>query len=193
MTDAETPLVALLSLWENEARALVDAVRPEPHPEGVLPQNVVDRRNDALRRLRWTMIPRETRKQRFLWPQLRLHLDGGPEAISELAERKQVFERELVRLRWADERSRLFDVQLGVLIDEVGAYVRFEQQWLPQIATRVPAADQERVLGELTAKGGWLPVQPHPDIPASPAVAMITKPFAAVLDRVRDRLSTAPG
>lgn len=193
MTDPETPLVALLSQWQNEARVLLSAVHPEPHPEGVLPQEEVDRRSAALRRLRWTTIPRESRKQRYLWPLVRSHLYEDKDTIDELAHRKQVYERELLRLRWADERSRLFDQQLGVLVEHAEAYLRCEQRLLPRIATQLPAGDQEQAVARLTAAHGWLPVQPHPDLPAAPAFAAVVEPFVAVLDRLRDRLSTAPG
>jgi len=193
MKDAETPLVALLSLWENEARVLLAEVHPEPHPEGVLPQEVVDRRDRALRNLRWTVLPRECRKQRFLWPVVRRHLYEDPEIVDELLHRLRVVERELVRLRWADERSQQFDHQLTVLIDLVSACVRCEEQLLPRLASQLPAADQARAAAQLMATGGWLPVQPHPDVPATPWIARIATPIAAAFDRLRDRLSTAPG
>jgi hypothetical protein len=193
MPDAETPLVALLSLWENEARVLLADLHPEPHPEGVLPQAVVDRRDRALRNLRRTMLPRESRKQRFLWPVVRRRLYEDAEIVDELLHRLRVVERELVRLRWADERSQLFDQQLTVLIGYVNTYLRCEEQLLPRLASQLPAADQARVAARLTAEGGWLPVQPHPDVPATPWIARIATPFAAALDRLRDRLSTAPG
>ncbi len=191
----ETPLVALLRTWQSHTRALLADVRPEPHPEGVLPVADLARRGEALRRLRWTMMPRESRKRRFLSPRVRRHLfsDDDKAALDELVERKLAFEKQFTLLRWVDERSRLFDDELNELIDQVEGFLECEEKLLPRIATQVPAAVQSDVFERLTAPSRLSIVQPHPDVPRSRWLAAVIEPIAALLDRLRDRLSTAPG
>jgi len=195
MSTSETPLVALLRTWQSHTRTLLDDLHPQPHPEGVLPAPELAERAAALRRLRWTMLPRESRKQRFLAPSLRRHLYSNDDlrALDELVDRKLAFERQLVVLRWVDERSRLFDQELTELIDKVIGYLRCEATLLSRLATQVPAAEQADVMRSLTSPGGWLLVQPHPDIPRTRWIAAVMEPVAALLDRLRDRFSTAPG
>lgn len=190
---AEPPLVALLRTWQSQTRELLADVRPQPHPEGVLPDDEMAARAAALRRLRWTLLPRESRKERVLSPALREHLDDGDDVINELRERKLAFERQLVVARWVDERSRLFDEQLTSFIDQVLDYLRCEQQLLPRVATQVPAARQAEVMRALTTPSRLPVVQPHPDLPKTPWLASVAAPLAALFDRLRERLSTTPG
>jgi hypothetical protein len=192
-TSDETPLVALLRTWQSHARELLADVRPRPHPEGVLPADELAARAAALRRLRWTLLPRESRKERFLSPVLRQHLDDGDDVVNELRDRKLSFERQLVVVRWVDERSQLLDDELASFIEQVLDYLGCEQQLLPRIATQVPTAEQDEAMRRLVAPNRWPVVQPHPDLPKTPWLASAIEPVAAALDRLRDRLSTAPG
>jgi len=191
--DDETPLVALLRTWQSQTRELLTDARPQPHPEGVLSADDLAARAAALRRLRWTLLPRESRKRRILWPILREHLEDGDDVINELRERKLAFERPLVTLRWVDERSRLFDEELNSFAGQVLEYLRFEQALLPRVATQLPTAKQDDAMRGLTAIDRRPVVQPHPELPKTSWVARAVEPVAAVLDRLRDRLSTAPG
>lgn len=191
MSDDETSLIALLRDWEVGARRLLAEVEPREHPEGVLSTEDVVRRGEALRRLRWFMMPRETQKVCHLWPSLRRHLGAGP--VEMLRLRKVGFERVFIELRWADERSRSFDHTLVSLITHVEDYLRCEEQTLPDVAAKVPGSEQEAIARRLMIGRGWYPVQPHPDVPARPSLASAVKPVAAVFDRLRDVLSTAPG
>jgi hypothetical protein len=201
-----TSLVDVLVTWQNEARDLLVPIAPRPHPEGVLPAHELAARSDAIRQLRWTMIPRETRKQRFLWPSMRKHFyadtqrhDGVPftrnggEVVEELRARKVVFEQELILLRWADDRSRDFERQLDALIAHVRSYLELQENLLPRISSQLPAAEQQRLADRLTARGGLLPVQAHPDLPVVPWLAVVLGPIAGVADRLRDRFATSPG
>jgi len=191
MSDDATPLVALLRDWETRARELLADVEPKEHPEGVLSTRDLIRRAEALRRLRWFMMPRETQKVCHLWPVLRRHL--GEEPVETLRERKVGFERLFIELRWADDRSQSFDTTLVSLITEVEDYLRCEERVLPDVASEVPVAEQDAVARRMAIGRGWYPVQPHPDVPARPWLASAVKPVAAVFDRLRDALSTAPG
>lgn len=93
----------------------------------------------------------------------------------------------------ADERSKQLDEELTSFIEQVLDYLRCEQQLLPRIATQVPTAEQDEAMRRLTAPKRWPVVQPHPDLPRTPWLASAVEPVAALLDRLRDRLSTAPG
>ena len=191
MTDA--PLLEVLAAWQRETRQLLAELHPRDHPEGVLPSHELDKETAAIRRFRWSVFPREARKQRFLWPVLADRLYGDHSVLDELRERKQMFELAMVRLRWADERSRRFDRQISEFIATVTDYVDCETRLLPRIGTQVPAADQIWVTARLTAPHSWSPVQPHPDLPATPWVARLLGPMVGVLDRARDRFATTPG
>jgi hypothetical protein len=191
MTQVQLP--ELLADWQRETRELLAALHPRQHPEGVLPSAELDEETAAIRRFRWVTFPRETRKQRYLWPVLAKHLFGDTSVLDDLRERKQLFELELVRLRWSDERSQHFDHQLRKVLDDVEHYVECESGLLPRIATEVPGADQQRVADQLTAERGWPPIQPHPDLPETPWAAKIFGPVTGVLDRARDRFGTTPG
>lgn len=186
-----TPLVALLREWEVQARELLDDAQPTEHPEGVLSTADLNQRAQTLRRLRWFTMPRETQKVCHLWPALRRHL--GPEPVDALRERKVGFERLFIQLRWADERSRSFDSTLSSLITQIDDYLQCEEQILPDVASKVPVAEQEAIARRMIIRAGWYPVQPHPDVPARPSFATAVKPVVAVFDRLRDALTTAPG
>jgi hypothetical protein len=168
-SDDETALVALLRDWEVRARRLLADVEPREHPEGVLSTRDLIRRAEALRR----------------------HLGAQP--VETLRERKVGFERLFIELRWADERSRAFDTTLVSLVTEVEEYLRCEELMLPDVASKVPAAEREAIARRMSIGRGWYPVQPHPDVPARPRLATAVKPIAAVFDRLRDTLTTAPG
>jgi len=206
VSDAGTPLVDVLALWQREARALLPAIAPVSHPEGVLPAQELAGRNRAVQHLRWTMMPRETRKQRFLWPAVRAHFRtdverhdgtsftaGGDEVIEELRTRKRNFEEVLIRLRWADDRSKHFEHRLDELINRIESYIGLEEQLLRRISAEIPAAEQDRIVARLLEHRALLPVQAHPDLPALPWMAAVLAPVAGVVDRLRDRLTTAPG
>jgi len=194
---AGSPLVALLLAWQDDARDLLVPLHPSSHPEGVLPSRELTVRTEAIRRLRWTMIPREALKQRYLWPSLRRRLvagqpsrPNGGQIVDQVRRRKRAFEQELIRLRWADERSNHFEHQLAVLIEQLESYIDFQDELLPRIGTQIPAGEQDWIHAQLTASHRFLPVQPHPD---APWLAAVLSPVTAVLDRARDRLTTAPG
>ena len=191
MTDAR--LLEVLAAWQHETRQLLAELHPREHPEGVLPSRELNEGIAAIRHFRWSVFPRETRKQRFLWPVLADRLYGDRSVLDELRERKQLFELAMVRLRWSDERSRHYDRQVSEFVATVMDYVDCETRLLPRIGTQVPAADQLWVTARLTAPQGWSPVQPHPDLPAAPWVIALFGPMVGVLDRVRDRFATTPG
>lgn len=188
-----TPLVDVLVDWQRETRRLVRQVPVGDHPEGVLPSDELAERSEALRRLRRTLLPRETRKQRFVWPLIESCLDDGVRLLDEIKSRKRLFEQEMIMMRWADERSRAFDGRVETFLDEVGEYVSFEQRLLPRIATEIPGAAQRDAAERLLNDRTLYPVAPHPDLPATPLAAVLIGPVAGVVDRLRDRFTTAPG
>ncbi len=138
-------------------------------------------------------MPRETLKQRFLWPAIRANLGDGADVAEGLRARKHDFEQEMIRLRWADERSLRFDRQIDTLIERIGDYLDGEATVVPRLATEIPVAAQERLVRELTMRRPPLPVQPHPDLPRAPWAATVLGHVAGVVDRFRDRFTTAPG
>lgn len=189
---AGTPLVELLAGWQSDARRLIAEVRPSSHPEGVLPVADLVARQEALRRLRWTVLPRESRKHRFLWPQVAEFLRGDSDLVDDLLDSKRDFEREMIKLRWADERSRHFDDRLVLAIDLLKDYLAGEERLLPRLAHEMPAKAQDDVTRALARGDRWCPVQPHPDLPRAPWMMMILVPVVAVFDRLRDAVTTTP-
>lgn len=189
----DIPLARLLTAWQAETRDALGALRHPPHPEGVLPSSGADQASAAMRRLRWMLMPRETLKQRFLWPAIRANLGDGADVVEQLRARKHDFEREMIRLRWADERSLRFDRQIDALIERVGDYVDREAAVVPRLATEIPVAAQKQLVRELTMRRPPLPVQAHPDLPRGPWAATVLGHVAGVVDRFRDRFTTAPG
>lgn len=193
VADAGSSLVEVLVDWQRETSRLVQQIPIERHPEGVLSTDRVAERSAKLRCFRHTVMPRETRKQRFVWPLIKRWVHDGAGAVAELRARKRVFEQEMILLRWSDERARSFDERIAKLIAEVSAYRECEYRLLPPIATEIPAAFQERAAQQLLRSGAIQPVAPHPDLPATPWSAVVIGPVAGLVDRLRDRFTTAPG
>jgi hypothetical protein len=77
------------------------------------------------------------------------------------------------------------------LVVDVGRHLADEGRALLRVAAQVPPEAQARAAAKLAAPGRLLPVQPHPDLPATPWVAATLAPIVGVLDRLRDRFSTA--
>jgi hypothetical protein len=193
MADAGSSLVKVLLDWQQEIGQLLQQIPIESHPEGVLSTDRVAWRSAKLRHFRRTVMPRETRKQRFVWPLIKRWVHDGESAVAELKARKRVFEREMILLRWSDERSRSFDDRINHLIEEVADYRECEYRLLPSLATQIPTAFQDRAAQQLLGSRAVEPVAPHPDLPATPWAAVVIGPVAGVVDRVRDRFTTAPG
>jgi hypothetical protein len=117
----------------------------------------------------------------------------GDDVVAQLRDRKRTFDQEMIRLRWADDRSNNFERQLGTLVAEVESYLDIQDALLPRISTQIPAAEQRRLAERLTAERGLLPVQAHPDLPSMPWLAVVLAPVVALADRIRDRFATTPG
>lgn len=189
-----TPLVSLLAEWQREAREMLPPLREAAdHPDGVMPLPRLQAREAGVRRLRQVMMPRETRKQRHLWPVVRSHVVGGDEAVDELVGRKREFEDNLLKLRWGDERSRAMDEQLASVVDTVRGFIACEDRLMPRLAAEIPREIQDRVAMRLDSRRRLEPTQPHPDAPGHPWAAVVFAPILAISDRVRDLVSTAPG
>ena len=184
-------MVDLLVAWQSQTRIAAAGLLPMDHSEGVLAAADVAKRDQSIREFRWTVLPHESRKQRFLWPAVRAHVSDGAALVRELGNRKRTLELGLIKARWTDERSRFFDEQLRRAVAHTHAYLECEADALPSFSTQIPDAVQQRVAQRLAAPHGVRVVQPHPDLPLwveSRAVLPL-----AVMDWLRDRLSTAPG
>jgi hypothetical protein len=188
----DEPLVDLLLRWQVDTRERSQALTPSDHRDGVLAAPQLLARTAAIRAFRHAVMPRETVKQQCLWPAIARHLPDGRDLVRELRSHKLGVERELIRLRWVDERSVLFDAQLRLLQHHVTRYLRCEGDALPAIATGMPGDTADLVATKLTRPRVLMPLQPHPDLPAQPWVAAVIKPVVGLTDRLRDAVTTAP-
>jgi hypothetical protein len=78
-------------------------------------------------------------------------------------------------------------------VGRAGAFLSAEDAALPRIVSEIPASRQAEIVAAMVPRPSGIPSMPHPDLPIVVATSRWTGPVVAVIDRLRDRFSTALG
>jgi hypothetical protein len=189
----DRPLVDVLVDAQRGARAAVDALAERLGTGPVVSTDELDARTAAVREVRRTVIADVTLKRRLLWPAIEEHVVGGPAILAELGDLARRVEVALIALRWGDERSSTMEPLLMEVVGRAGALLSAEDAALPRIVSQIPASRQAEIAAAMVPRPWGIPSLPHPDLPLVVTTSRWTGPVVALLDRVRDRFSTALG
>lgn len=179
MRAATTPggdVITVLLNQHQEIRRLFKAVREAKGKE----------RRDAFVALRAMLAIHETGEQEVLRPVTRVSLpDGGKVADARMNEENQA-KQVLARLEQLGPDAPGFDAELRRFEKEVLAHAeREEREEFPGIRKARGGNQLKAMAVALRAAEAMAPTHPHPQV-KSTAANLLTGPFAAMVDRVRD-------
>lgn len=176
-------VIAVLTHDHREVRALFDELdRTRDSADPKQRKTLVDRATIEL-------VRHATVEEQFLYPAVRLNVDGGAElADREIREHAQV-ELTLKELHGMQPGDEPFEPTLRHLVEVVTAHIAEEEQILfPQLRS-VCTADDLVAIGKMVTTGKKIaPTRPHPAAPDTPP-GNLTAPVLGVVDRVRDAFS----
>ncbi|MEY9935475.1 hemerythrin superfamily protein [Catenulispora sp. GP43] len=176
-------VIAVLTHDHREVLALfdeLDRTRDSADPK---------RRKNLADRVTIELVRHATAEEQFLYPAVRLNVDGGAElADREIGEHAQV-ELALKELHGMQPDDEPFEATLRLVIDLVSAHIAEEEQILFPRLRAVCTAEDLVAIGKMVTTGKKLaPTRPHPGAPDTPP-GNLTAPGLAVVDRIRDAFS----
>ena len=145
-------------------------------------------RSQDLRRL---LAVHETAEEEIVHPRAKQKLPGGEKVVDARLEEEHEAKKLLSELESLDVDSKEFTAKLTKLRDAVIAHAEHEEaEEFAKLGTELSQKELER-MGEIAKLAEAVaPTRPHPGV-ESPAANFIVGPFAAMLDRVRDVISSA--
>lgn len=189
MTDA---LVDALDEGHRRLRELLVAIGELPRDSVHIDGAQMRQRQILLRRLRREFVALATLKERSLWPAVRRHLVSGDDLVARAIRQKRYVELLMDKLRWFAHRDPRVDDLLARLLTCAREHLDFENALFERLSTELPDEERQRIAEQLRHPPALLPTRPHPDLPTAPWAARLLGPVAAAVDRVHDRLQTAP-
>jgi iron-sulfur cluster repair protein YtfE (RIC family) len=145
-----------------------------------------DRRAEAFDRLRRYLAVHETAEEEVVHPFARRAIDDGDEMVdARLAEENQA-KKALQRLEGLDPALPEFTKVLAELRAAVLAHSQHEEnEEFPEIRAHGTAQQMRGMAAAVKAAEALAPTHPHPGV-ESPTANVLTGPFAAMMDRIRD-------
>ncbi|MDX1877118.1 hemerythrin domain-containing protein [Mycolicibacterium sp. 141076] len=150
-----------------------------------------DERARSFRDLRRLLAVHETAEEEIVHPRAKQKLPGGEKVVDARLEEEHEAKKLLSELESLDIDSKEFTAKLTKLRDAVIAHAEHEEaEEFAKLGTELSQQELER-MGEIAKLAEAVaPTRPHPGV-ESPAANLIVGPFAAMLDRVRDVISSA--
>lgn len=147
-------------------------------------------RTRAFFEARRLMAVHETAEEEIVHPAARRVLQGGDAIIqARLAEEKKAKEV-LAELEKMDPESPLFESKFAALQSAVLAHAESEQrEELSALAIHLEPEQLARMAKAAEIAESFAPTRPHPGV-ESQAANLFAGPFAAMIDRTRDALSS---
>lgn len=178
--NADDDVIAILTHDHREVQALfneLDRTRDGADPEQR--KNLVDRATIEL-------VRHATAEEQFLYPAVRLNVDGGAElADRELRDHAQV-ERSLKELEGMQPGEEPFEPTLQHLIALVNEHIADEEQVLfPGLRAVCTQEDLVEIGRMVSTAKRVAPTRPHPAAPDTPP-GNIVAPAIGIVDRIRD-------
>lgn len=128
-------------------------------------------------------------EEQFIYPLIRVKVEGGRDLANEAIEEHQEAKRLLAELEKLDAGSADHRATMDKLIDAVRHHVEEEESDVfPKLRDSVNASTLDK-LGTLVEQAKKLvPTHPHPLVPGTATAQLVAGPWAATLDKVRDLL-----
>lgn len=140
--------------------------------------------------LRRLLAVHETAEEEIVHPAARREIPGGEQIVEALLKEETEAKTMLVELEKMDVRAPQWDVKFTALRDAVIAHAEEEEtQELSRLGEKLDVQRLEKMgkAAELAEKVA--PTRPHPSV-ESQAGNMLAGPFAAMVDRVRDAITS---
>ncbi|UNZ21828.1 hemerythrin domain-containing protein [Streptomyces sp. 891-h] len=172
-------VVGVLLEQHARIRDLFQAVRSGPAEE----------REDRFHELRALLAVHETAEEMIVRPAAK-KTAGEQEVEARNSEEKEANEvlAELDKLEFGSER---FTSMLADFEQSVSEHAEHEERdEFPALRTRLSEEDRTKMGKRILAVEKAAPTRPHPAAAGSPALQWTMGPFAAVLDRARDAVSS---
>ncbi|MGI5346875.1 hemerythrin domain-containing protein [Streptomyces sp. CA-250714] len=172
-------VVGVLLKQHARIRDLFQAVRSGP----------ADEREERFRELRALLAVHETAEEMIVRPAAK-KAAGEREAAARNEEEKEA-NKVLAELEKLEFGSEKFADMLADFEQSVSDHAEHEEQEeFPALRTRLSQEDRTKMGKRLLAVEKTAPTHPHPTAAGSPALQWTMGPFASVLDRARDAVSS---
>lgn len=130
-------------------------------------------------------------EEQAVYPTIRKVIDNGDQIVEHEIDEHSQAERIMKEL----DRMKSDDPQFGVLMQQLMAAIKQhvqeeESEVFPQFRDKVDASELETLGKTVKALKKVLPTHPHPMAPDHPPFNALLSPGAALVDRVRDMLSS---
>ena len=130
-------------------------------------------------------------EEQVLYPEVKDVLPQGRSMAEEAIQEHQEAKEALADLERMDATDPGFDRKVRTLIADVRHHVEEEEnEMLPRLASAVPASTLDELGEKMERAKGTAPTRPHPHAPSSPPGNLVAGTVAAVVDRVRDVVSS---
>lgn len=127
----------------------------------------------------------------FVYPLLRMKVDDGSDLANEAIEEHQEVKRLLADLEKLEVGSAAHRKTMDQLITSVRHHVEEEEgDVLPRLRAAVDAKTLERLGTVVEQAKKVVPTRPHPLVPGTATAQLVAGPWAAMVDKVRDLVSS---
>ncbi len=150
-----------------------------------------EERERAFRDLRRLLAVHETAEEEIVHPRAKHKVPGGEKIVEARLEEENAAKKALAELESLEIDSKDFTSKLTKLRDAVIAHAEHEEaEEFAKLGAELSPKELER-MGEVAKLAEAVaPTRPHPGV-ESQAANLIVGPFAAMLDRARDVISSA--
>lgn len=129
-------------------------------------------------------------EEQFVYPLLRMKVEGGSDLANEAIEEHQEVKRLLADLEKLEAGSAEHRKTLDQVITSVRHHVEEEEgDVFPGLRAKVDEKTLERLGTVVEQAKKVVPTHPHPLVPGTASAQLVAGPWAAMVDKVRDLLS----
>lgn len=176
-------VIAVLTHDHREIRALFDELartRDSADPK---------RRKNLADRVTIELVRHATVEEQFLYPAVRLNVDGGADLADREIHEHALVEQSLKELHGMQTGDAAFEATLQLVVDLVTVHIAEEERILfPRLRSVCTAEDLAAIGKMVSAAKKLAPTRPHPGAPDTPP-GNLTAPGLGVVDRIRDAFS----
>lgn len=128
-------------------------------------------------------------EEQFLYPLVRLKLEGGGELADHSIEEHAEVKRLLTDVEKLDAESVDYRETVEEVIDSVRHHVEDEEgDMFPQLEEATSDDLRDRIGAVVDTAKGLVPTHPHPLVPGTATAQLVAGPWATAIDKARDLL-----
>ena len=128
-------------------------------------------------------------EEQFVYPLIRVKVDGGGDLADEAIEEHQQAKRLLADLEKLDAGSAEHSAAMQELIESVRHHVEEEEgEVFPKLRAEVDEGTLDKMGALVEQAKKVVPTHPHPLVPGTATAQLLAGPWAAMADKVRDVL-----